>query len=92
MARSAATVKKTYNLPPELVRRVKKVLDAKTETEAIVRCMQQVAFMDDVERAVRETDGVFPDFGPSPSPISLRASRTRHHPGTDGERGCRPPG
>ncbi len=64
MARSAATVKKTYNLPPDLVRRVKKVLHAKTETEAIVRCMQQIAFMDDVERALRETDGAFPDFKP----------------------------
>lgn len=64
MARSAATVKKTYNLPPDLVRRVKKVLQAKTETEAIVRCMQQIAFMDDVERAVKETGGRFPDFEP----------------------------
>lgn len=65
MSRDAATVKKTYNLPPNLVRRVKKVLHAKTETEAIVRCMEQVAFMDDVERAVRETSGVFPDFKPT---------------------------
>jgi hypothetical protein len=64
MSRNVATVKKTYNLPPDLVRRVKKVLRAKTETEAIVRCMQQVAFMDDVERAVRETGGAFPDFKP----------------------------
>ncbi len=64
MARSAATVKKTYNLPPDLVRRVKKVLQAKTETEAIVRCMQQIAFMDDVKRAAKETGGRFPDFEP----------------------------
>ena len=67
MARSAATVKKTYNLPPDLVRRVKKVLQAKTETEAIVRCMQQIAFMDDVERAVKETGGLLcgaPGFNP----------------------------
>ena len=64
MARRAATVKKTYNLPPDLVRRVKKVLQAKTETEAIVRCMQQIAFMDDVERAVKETGGRFPNFEP----------------------------
>jgi hypothetical protein len=64
MSSNPATVKKTYNLPPDLVRRVKKVLHAKTETEAIVRCMQQVAFMDDVERAVKGTGGAFPDFEP----------------------------
>lgn len=62
MARSAARVKKTYDLPPDLVRRVKEVLHARTATEAIIRCMQEVVFMDDVERAVRETGGAFPDF------------------------------
>ena len=56
------TCKKTYNLPPDLVRRVKRVMRAKTETEAIVRCMSEVAFMDDVERAVKRTGGRFPDF------------------------------
>lgn len=64
MRRSAATVKKTYNLPPDLVKRVRKVLDAKTETEAIIRCMSEVAFMADVERAVKKTGGNFPDFRP----------------------------
>lgn len=64
MRATAATVKKTYNLPPALVKRVKKILGAKTETEAIVRCMAEVAFMDDVERAVKETGGRFPDFKP----------------------------
>jgi hypothetical protein len=64
MARRAATVKKTYNLPPDLVRRVKKVLRAKTETEAIVRCMSEVAFMDEVEKAVKRTGGRFPGFEP----------------------------
>lgn len=62
MRRSTATVKKTYNLPPDLVKRVKKVLGAKTETEAIIRCMNEVAFMDDVERAVKDTGGRLPDF------------------------------
>jgi hypothetical protein len=64
MGRSAAAVKKTYNLPPDLVKRVKKVLHAKTETEAIIRCMSEIAFMDDVERAVKETGGRFADFRP----------------------------
>ncbi len=64
MTRRLATVKKTYNLPPALVKRVKRVLKAKTETEAIIRCMSEVAFMDDVERALRETGGQFPGFEP----------------------------
>ena len=40
MARKAATVKKTYNLPPDLVSRAKRILRASTETETIVlsRC------------------------------------------------------
>ncbi len=64
MRRSTATAKKTYDLPPDLVKRVKKVLDAKTETEAIILCMNEVAFMDDVERAVKETGGKLPGFRP----------------------------
>ena len=55
-------MRKTYHLPPDLVRRVKKVLHARTATEAIIRCMQEVVFMDDVERAVRGTGGAFPDL------------------------------
>jgi hypothetical protein len=60
----ALTVKKTYNLPPDLVQRVKKITGAKTETEAIVRCMTEGSFMADVERAVKETGGQLPDFKP----------------------------
>jgi hypothetical protein len=64
MARRALTVKKTYNLPPELVARVKRILHAKTETEALVRCMNEVAFMDEVERSLRRVGGRFPDYQP----------------------------
>jgi hypothetical protein len=49
----AATVKKTYNLPPALVSRAKRVLKTRTQTEAIVRSLDEAAFADDVERAVR---------------------------------------
>jgi hypothetical protein len=64
MRRSTATVKKTYDLPPDLVKRVKKVLDARTETEAIILCMNEVAFRDDVERTLKETGGKLPEFRP----------------------------
>jgi hypothetical protein len=62
--RSRATVKKTYNLPPALIRRAKRVLNARTETEAIVRSLQEVAFMDDVERAIRSTAARLPRYVP----------------------------
>ncbi len=34
------------------------------ETEAIILCMNEVAFMDDVERAVKETGGKLPSYRP----------------------------
>lgn len=62
MSARRATVKKTYNLPPALVSRAKRILKVRTETEAIVRSLEEVAFMDDVERAVRSAGGKLPDF------------------------------
>lgn len=62
MARDRATVKKTYNLPPDLVSRAKRILKSATETEAIIRSLEEVAFRDDVERALRTTGGKLPDF------------------------------
>ena len=59
-----ARVKKTYNLPPRLVRHVKQILKAKTETEAIVRSLQEVAFMDELHGAVRATAGKLPKYQP----------------------------
>jgi hypothetical protein len=55
-----ATVKKTYNLPPRLVKQVQHIFGVKTETEAIVRSLKEVAFMDEVERAVRATSAKLP--------------------------------
>jgi hypothetical protein len=62
MAHRANTVKKTYNLPPELVARAKRILHARTETEAIVRSLQEVADEDEIARAVRKTGGRLPGF------------------------------
>jgi chorismate mutase len=59
-----ATVKKTYNLPPTLIARAKRVLKARTETEAIVQSLREVAFMDEVERAVRSTSGRLSGYRP----------------------------
>ena len=62
MTSRRATVKKTYNLPPALVSRAKRILNVRTETEAIVRSLEEVAFMDEVERSVRKAGGKLPDF------------------------------
>jgi len=60
----AHTVKKTYNLPPDLIARVRKIFKARTETEAIVLALREMAFMDDVHRAIQATSGKIPDFKP----------------------------
>jgi len=60
----AATAKKTYNLPPKLVSRAKRILRVRTETEAVVRSLEEVVFMDAVERAVRESSKKVPNFAP----------------------------
>ena len=64
MAKRRATVKKTYNLPPALIARAKRILKARTETEAIIQSLEEVAFMRDVERSVRATGGKAPGFSP----------------------------
>jgi hypothetical protein len=59
MARRA-TVKKTYNLPPELVQRAKRVLKTRTETEAIVISLEDAIFVDEVDKAVRSASRALP--------------------------------
>jgi hypothetical protein len=58
----AGTVKKTYNLPPALVRRVRRILGVETETEAVILALREMAFMDDVDRALAGTSGRLPRF------------------------------
>lgn len=64
MGRNGNTVKKTYNLPPDLIARVKKIFKARTETEAIILALREMAFMDRVEKAMRATSGKLPGFKP----------------------------
>ena len=58
------TVKKTYNLPASLIERAQRILQTRTETETIVRALREVAFLDEVERAVRHSAGRLPKFRP----------------------------
>ena len=60
----SATVKKTYNLPPKLLSRARRILGVRTETQAVVRSLEEVVFMDAVEKAVRATSAKLPDFTP----------------------------
>jgi len=59
-----AAVKKTYNLPSGLIARVKRILKAKTETEAIVTSLERVAAMRKVERVIRFMGGKLPSYRP----------------------------
>ena len=60
----SATAKKTYNLPTKLLSRAKRILGVRTETQAVVRSLEEVVFMDSVEKSVRATSAKLPDFAP----------------------------
>jgi hypothetical protein len=64
MEKRVPTVKKTYNLPPDLIARVRRIFKAKTETEAIVLALREMTFMEDIERALRASSGRLPHFKP----------------------------
>jgi hypothetical protein len=64
MAHRTITVKKTYNLPPDLVARAKRILKARTETEAIIRSLEELMHEDAIHRVVRRSGGRLPDFRP----------------------------
>lgn len=57
-------VKKTYNLPASLIARAQRILETRTETETIVRALGEIAFLDEVERAVRRSAARLPRFRP----------------------------
>lgn len=57
-------MKKTYNLPPVLVARVKRMLGAKTETEAIIQLLEEAAKDDKIYRAIKRVSGRLPNYRP----------------------------
>lgn len=61
-ASGKSTVKKTFNLPPELVARVKRGFHAKTETEAVIQALQRAADDDEIYAAIRRVSGRLPGF------------------------------
>lgn len=64
MEKRVHTVKKTYNLPPDLVARVRKIFRVKTETEAVILALREMSFMEEIGRALRTTSGKLPKFKP----------------------------
>lgn len=57
-----STVKKTFNLPPDLVARVKRGFRVKTETEAVIQALQRVADDDEIYAGIRRASGKLPGF------------------------------
>jgi hypothetical protein len=49
---AGATKKKTYNLDEKLIHDARKALDARTDTEAILRALRKVVDDSEVERAL----------------------------------------
>src|SRR3989338_2274545 len=50
-------VKKTYLLPQKLINQVKKIFHAKTETEAIIRAMQELTLQNDLLKWHQKNQG-----------------------------------
>lgn len=53
-------VKKTFRINPALVEEVRRLLGARTETEAIERALEQIRFKTDLNRWLNRTSGKFP--------------------------------
>jgi len=60
--RRNGTVKKTYNLDPRLIARAKRIFKVKTETEAITRALEELAFMEELERSMKAVSGKLRGF------------------------------
>jgi len=63
-----ASVKKTWLIDPELVRRARKICGARTETETVTRALREVLVRDEIDKAFRkhgpslaDIEKMFPD-------------------------------
>jgi|SRR5580693_678964 hypothetical protein len=62
------TVKKTWLIDPELVRRAQKISGARTETETVTKALEEIVVRDEIEAAFRrhgpglaKIETIFPD-------------------------------
>lgn len=55
-------VKKTFRINPRLVEEVRRLLGARTETEAIERALEQVRFKTDIRKWIDRSAGRFPNL------------------------------
>ena len=55
-------VKKTFRINPKLVREVRLLLKARTETEAIEKALEQVRFKTDIRKWIDRSAGKFPNL------------------------------
>jgi hypothetical protein len=49
-----ASVKKTWLIDPELIRRAKKICGARTETETVTRALREMLIRDEIDAAFRK--------------------------------------
>jgi len=52
--------KKTWPLDQKLVDKVRRIYRAKTETDAVMRAMEEAAFREEVRKAIKATAGKIP--------------------------------
>ena len=55
-------IKKTFRINPTLLKEVRRILGAKTETEAIEKALEQIRFKTDLRKWVDQTSGRFPNL------------------------------
>lgn len=55
-------IKKTFRINPKLVEEVRRILGARTETEAIERALEQVRFKTDIRKWIDRSAGRFPNL------------------------------
>ena len=53
-------VKKTFRINPRLVKEVRRLLGARTETEAIEKALEQVRFKTDIRKWIDRSSARFP--------------------------------
>lgn len=55
-------IRKTYRLNPTLINEVRRILRAKTETEAIEKALEQIRFKTDLKKWIDRTSGFYPEL------------------------------
>ncbi len=55
-------MKKTFRIDPKLLEEARRILGARTATEAIEKALEQIRFKTDIRRWIDRTAGRFPNL------------------------------